>query len=279
MKRLTGQIFIISVLLCVLAGGSGYCVLAAASERLIFANLESLYSAHRFSELEDYALSLLDQPETLYPDELIAVHSYLGFTYVILRREQEAKYQFIQWLKLESNAYLDPVLVPPNIIRVFELAKNSTRNRQVAAQFDSQGCDRWPLMKSALWRSLVIPGWGHYYCGMKPKGIALLGAELLLIGGFIISDNEYHQARDDYYSETNFTKMNRLYDDYNRWNRIRWSVAAAGVLFYIGVQYDIFQYQTQPLDEEASLIIKPSLLQNPSTNSVNIPAITVLITR
>ena len=272
-----GRFFIASLLLCILEMGGEICNSAAASERLIFANLESLYNAHRFSELEDYALSLLENPETLYPDELIAVHSYLGFTYVILRREQEAKYHFVQWLMLEPKAYLDPVLIPPNIIRVFELAKDSLRNRQSVVQTNKQGYDRWPFMKSALWRSMVIPGWGHYHCGQKQKGIIFFTAELLLLGGFFISNDEYSRARDDYYNETNFNNMSRLYDEYNSWNRIRWSAAAAGLLLYIGVQYDIFQYKIHSPAEEASLIIKPSLMRNPSSRSENIPAITLLI--
>lgn len=231
-------------------GGGNYN--ACATERLIIDNLASLYESRRFDELVDYAQTLLETPESLYPEELIAVHSYLGFTYVILRQEQEAKYHFIQWLNLEPNAYLDPVLVPPNIIRVFQLAKDSMREKPVNVEYPSGKSDIWLQMRPALWRSLLLPGWGHYYHGKKTKGVVLSLGEAVLVGGFFICNNQYLQAREAYYHEDDFSKMNELYDDYNKWNKIRYSAAAAAVIFYMGIQYDLFNLNINSTSEEKS---------------------------
>lgn len=36
-----------------------------------------------------------------------------------------------------------------------------------------------------LWRSAIVPGWGQMYKGSKGKGIAILGAEAVAVGGIV----------------------------------------------------------------------------------------------
>ena len=215
---------------------------AAAIERQIKANLESLYNARKFDELIDYGNRLLEAPDTLYPDELAELYRYLGFTCVILRRECEAKNHFLKWLELEPEADLDPVMVPPNIIRVFYLAKGASSEVQPDINPVLSGSsDRWTRMKPVLWRSLLVPGWGHYHAGERNKGIILMMADAGLIGGCVFSHLNYLDARDDYYAETDIEDMNRVYDNYNNANRLRMGFAAAYLIYYTVTQIDVFR--------------------------------------
>jgi hypothetical protein len=253
--------------------------LFAANERLIIANMESLYNARRFNELEQYAKSLLEKPELLYPEELAAVHSYLGFTYVILRREQEAKENFIEWLKLEPNAFLDPILVPPNIIRIFELAKDALKKERGKITLDTSKGDQWPYMKSVLWRSLVYPGWGQYYNGKRYKGALIMGTETALLAGFAISQINYIHARDAYYSETQISRMDEKYDAYNNWNCGRWGFAAASLILYIGAQYDVFRQGINIESQKTTFSLEPTSLSRPDSQTPICVGIRMSITR
>lgn len=38
---------------------------------------------------------------------------------------------------------------------------------------------------NGLWRSVIIPGWGQMYKGSMGKGIAILGAEVVAVGGIV----------------------------------------------------------------------------------------------
>lgn len=41
-----------------------------------------------------------------------------------------------------------------------------------------------------LWRSLIIPGWGQMYKGSTVKGLCILGGEVLLATGIIVTENQ-----------------------------------------------------------------------------------------
>jgi len=217
-----------------------------AVERLILANLESLYESRRFDELVEYGNELLKNPDVLYREERIAVHCYLGFSYVILRRELEAKHHFMQWLKLEPEAQLDPILVPPNIIRVFQLAKDALQKESASPLPSARNLqDRWLWMKPAISRSLIFPGWGHYYRGQKTKGIIIISAETTLIIGSIVSHQNFLQAERAYYQERDITKMNEKYRQYQYANRWQWSIITGAIVLYAVTQYDIINQKIE----------------------------------
>ena len=248
---------------------------ATATERLISANLESLYNARKFEELITYGNSLLEAPETLYPDELAQLHRYMGFTYVILRREYEAKRHFIEWLKMEPDASLDPVMIPPNIVRIFYLAKDiAAGESSKPAVFVPGPGDRWLQVKPILWRSMLIPGWGHYHAGYKTKGVVMMLIDAGLIGGFIISHAEYLKARDNYFAETDVEKMNMAYDNYNNANRWQIGFAAAYIVSYAAIQYDIFNL-TGKESTALSIDLLPSPNYIPQVQTVTVSFLTV----
>ncbi|MBC8276765.1 MAG: hypothetical protein H8E46_00915 [FCB group bacterium] len=237
MKFLTGII----ILLTVLQVPAFVTPEAVAIERQITANLESLYNARKFDELITYGNSLLETPDTLYPDELSELRRYMGFTCVILRREYEAKNHFMKWLELDPEASLDPIMVPPNIIRVFYLAKGASDSIQPEyVPSLPVSADRWTVMKPILWRSLLVPGWGHYHAGERNKGIILMMADTGLIGGCVLSHLNYLGAKEDYYAETDIENINRVYDNYNNANRLRMGIAATYLIYYTVTQIDVF---------------------------------------
>ncbi len=234
---------------------------AKAVERLILANLQSLYDARRFEELVEYGNDLLKNPDQLYREERIAVHSYLGFSYVILRRELEAKHHFIEWLKIEPEAQLDPVLVPPNIIRVFQLAKDA-RQKESASSLStaSNKQDRWLLMKPVISRSLIFPGWGHYYAGDKAKGMIIMGTETVLLIGCYLAHQNYLETQQDYYQERDIAQMTEKFRQYQYANRWQWSFITGAIIVYAGTQYDILNNEINFSVDDTSYHISLELL-------------------
>lgn len=73
----------------------------------------------------------------------------------------------------------------------------------------------------AVWRSLIIPGWGQIYSGRKTKGVIFT---LLAIGAtsyYFIADNDFYEKLDDYslirsryFSEKNEAEKALLYSQF-----------------------------------------------------------------
>jgi hypothetical protein len=68
---------------------------------------------------------------------------------------------------------------------VWELYEVSSRRRfepYIPAYTDRYGGD-------ALLRSMLLPGWGQLYKGVKTKGLFIIGGEIALVGGIVATEN------------------------------------------------------------------------------------------
>jgi hypothetical protein len=68
---------------------------------------------------------------------------------------------------------------------LWELYEVSSRRRfepYIPAYTDRYGGD-------ALWRSMLLPGWGQLYKGAKTKGLFVIGGEIALVGGIVATEN------------------------------------------------------------------------------------------
>lgn len=234
-----------------------------AADPYISATLENLYDSRSFEELIKYANDLLEQPDELDETDKAEIHKYLGFSYVIVRRELEAKRNFMEWLKIEPEAKLDPVFVPPNIIRVFDIAlASAAESENFLSATMQRKLDRWPKMRSIVWRSLVFPGWGHYYAGQKNKGVLFISAEILMAGSFAIAQYNYQLAEKSYYSEIDPAKTANKYENYQNNHIFRNVFLTAAILVYAGAQYDILNFELPPPTDQTSLQLFPSFYQS-----------------
>ena len=237
-----------------------------AADPLISATLGNLYDSRSFEELIKYANDLLEQPDELDAADKAEIHKYLGFTYVIVRRELEAKRHFMEWLQIEPEAELDPVFVPPNIIRVFDIAKESAAESESLMSATLQRkLDRWPKMRSMIWRSMIFPGWGHYYAGKKNKGVLFISAELLMVSSFAVAQHNYRVAEKSYYSEIDAAKTANKYENYQNNYIFKNVFLTAAILIYAGAQYDILNIELPQPPNQASIQLFPSFCQSSGT--------------
>lgn len=84
-----------------------------------------------------------------------------------------------------------------------------------------------------MWRSVLVPGWGQLYKGSKAKGSCILGGEVLLIGGIIVSEN----LRSDYIRKARQTLNIGFRRTYvtraDQWENVRNVFIAGGVALYV----------------------------------------------
>lgn len=73
----------------------------------------------------------------------------------------------------------------------------------------------------ALWRSILIPGWGQMHKKHNAKGLAILGAEIAGITGLIISQNQYKSWRNKASNEYNLELRSSYQNKSTNWGNIR----------------------------------------------------------
>ncbi len=87
---------------------------------------------------------------------------------------------------------------------------------------------------SALFRSLVVPGWGQMYKRQRAKGIAVLACAVVGAGGVVVSQNQYTSYRNKAKEEFN-TDVRKTYQNKSTsWGNVRngFIVGAAAVYVY-----------------------------------------------
>lgn len=209
----------------------------------IVARIKILYSNAMYERAELEARRALSTDTTLSPEYRTELEKYLAFSLVAEGRNREAKQHFIEALKLTPDLTLDPVLVSPKIIAVFDEAKGEFKTYQNKASSSST-----PPTSGVSWRVLVYPGWEQYRQGRIIKGITLAALESALITTTLLLDMRRRSAREAYLSAVEPPDIESKYASYNRLQKaeIYTAAAAIGVWFYS--QLDAFLVLPPHLD-------------------------------
>ncbi|MGB9773715.1 MAG: hypothetical protein ACPL4I_06840 [Bacteroidota bacterium] len=205
--------------------------------------MKNLYSSAMYERAELEARRALSADTTFSPEYRTELEKYLAFSLVAEGRNREAKQHFIEALKLTPDLTLDPVLVSPKIIAVFDAAKGEFKTYQ-----NKPSPPFIPPTPGVSWRVLVYPGWEQYRQGRTIKGITLAALESALITTTLLLDMRRRSAHEEYLSAMELPDIESKYGTYNRLRKaeIYTAAAAIGVWFYS--QLDAFLVLPPHLD-------------------------------
>lgn len=112
------------------------------------------------------------------------------------RNSESENYNFVYQIKGEeliitfdkADEYWERIMYPngTTVYRCYTLY--AVANGRSAAKFDQLRFSR-KYGARGFARSLIVPGWGQMYKGSTVKGCCILGGEVLLAGGIIISES------------------------------------------------------------------------------------------
>ena len=213
---------------------------SAQSNGDIGSKLDSLYRSRSYAALENYALRLLLNADSLITIEQAELHKYLGIVYIIQGREDEGKLEFIRWLKLDSNGYIDSFNYPPRIVEIFQEAK--AESATLTEILPGPTIQRWEPSLSSAMKSVLVPGWGQIVQGKKRKGIYIFTAQAVSLSGWLVSEHNFDISDKAYHTETDPEKFDEKYDIANNWNKARWSFIAASIAVYVFAQTDFILF-------------------------------------
>jgi len=204
----------------------------------ISSRLDSLYRNRNYGELENYALRSLLFSDSLNLFELAELHKYLGIVYIIQERIEEGRQEFLRWLQLDPQGYLDSFDFPPGIIQVFREAKAESASGESGQS--PAPVEQWHHSPLSSLKSICLPGWGQLLQGKSPRGYYLFAAQAACAAGWLVSQHNFELADRAYHLETEAAQFDRKYERANHWNKARWSFFAASLAVYIYAQTDFF---------------------------------------
>jgi len=217
------------------------------------------------SELES-ALQFLKQLEST---DQVEAYKYLAFSYVAFGDKEKAKKQFKRALALEPTMELDPTIVSPKIIKVFEEAKAEMKIEPSPVEpkppkpVIPAGKKRVSKTK-ALMRSCCVPGWGQMYKGYSSKGKKIMIASGITFGTSVFSLIMREAAHNGYLDIEKGApqyEFDDAYKKYKTWHNI---TAVNLTLFGIVYAYNIYDvFFTKPatawslLDQDKGFYCEP----------------------
>lgn len=210
------------------------CTLVAYGTEDVVIPIQQAYDEGDIDRTEYLALKALQHPESLTSEQIQEIRKLLAFCYVALDDRPSAKTEFLKVLEANPRTTLDPMLVSPKIISVFEEAKREFRNKPP----EEKTFDPKALQLQASMRSLILPGWGHWKKGQKTRGSVFLAAQGITLGSWIGLAVHTNSLRDDYRSETVPAEIESSYQDYKDAMRFRNIAGIAALVVYVGAFFD-----------------------------------------
>jgi tetratricopeptide (TPR) repeat protein len=194
------------------------------------------------TELEQ-ALQFLKQLNQL---DQVEAYKYLAFSYVAFGDKEKAKEQFRLALKLDPKMELDPSVVSPKIIKVFEEVKSEFAAvtppvtppvkppvKPPSTPPPAQP-EKNPTLTTAM--SCCLPGLGQMYRGEKAQGTTLMILGGVTLVSFFATQGIAAQKHEDYKAigPEDPDAMDRAYKAYRIWYNAGalTGLAFAGVYLY-----------------------------------------------
>lgn len=211
------------------------CVTGVRAENDFVSRAEELYSRGEYLLIIDFIETTLSDTVGLDTEERILLLRLLGSSYVAVGNTESAKKQFKNMLKLEPDSELDPVSVSPKIVAVFQEAKRELEAEQAISKPETLTTELAPRMPGRnVWlgpamKSLIVPGLGQFQNGHQRKAYFFLSSEVVSLAGLLASQVKFEEARKAYAGNSDPSKMEALYGNYNTWYLVRNGFVATSI--------------------------------------------------
>ena len=215
-----------AALLALLVGGAAQAQTVDPADRL--RAVREATGRLDYPAAEALAREVLGQYEAFSPDQLVEVHTVLGVIVHARNDDVEARRQFEAALSLDPAHTLDPVLVSPKTVALFEAVRADLA--RAAPQPDAAPpALRYvvlpDLRAGAALRSAVLPGWGQFHKNDRGRGWAFAVGVGAAAAGTVAAHVATAQARARYRDAPTTAAANAAYPAYDRLYRLRGALA------------------------------------------------------
>ena len=248
-----------------LVGGAALCLVPAATAQTPPPNdlVEAIRDARDrldYATAEARAREALARFGDFSPGQLVEIHTVLGIVLHARGEDTDARTQFSAALSLDPTLTLDPVLVSPKTLTLFEAVRSEQPGR--AARSDRPAPARYVVLRDrrpgGAVRSAALPGWGQFYKGDTGRGWAYAVGVGASAAGAVATHAGYLQARRRYREATTPVEIEAAYGDASRLYRLR---NGLGVLAALGWTASVVDALTTGAPEAppAAIEVRPAI--------------------
>ncbi len=207
--------------------------------------VETLYYRGSYTEALEKVEEYIKGDSSLDETTVIELRKYAAFSLVALGKTSDAGEEFRIILSMDSSVVLDPELVSPKIIEVFDVVKKEfDQTWHIDTQtpvnaVNSLATSGSLSLRTAALSSFAFPGLGQMYLGEKTKGWLFITGEGLSLGGLIISQVFMDKAHEYYLAARDTSEMDPRYKVYNNWFRARNAFGGLALGIWISAPLDV----------------------------------------
>lgn len=187
-----------------------------------------------YATAEARAREVLARYEAFSPDQLVEAHTALGVVVHARGDDVEARRQFEAALSLDPAHALDPVLVSPKTVVLFEAVRADIARAAPVAEAARPPTLRYVVLQDlragAALRSAALPGWGQFHKGDRGRGWAFAAGVGAAATATAAAHLAYTQARTRYRDAPTTAEADAAYPATDRLRRVRGALALGTAL-------------------------------------------------
>lgn len=224
-------------------------ITASAQETNLLNDLESYYKNFEFEEIIRQTDSLLGQREKIDNPTLLEILEFRSASLFALGDQIGVRKSFIDLLKIDQNYELSESEYSPKLITLFmDIKKEYLSIIETEEKVQNSGSNNsiyetatinYTNYNSAIAKSLLVPGWGHFEMGKNSKGILLTSLGLASLGSMVYYIFDAESKERDYLNETNSGLIESKYNEYNSSYRIRNALIISYAAIWLYSQIDL----------------------------------------
>ena len=179
-----------------------------------------LYNDGNYKDAIVYSDSILNQ-DSLNSKEEVYLRTYRAYSFVALMETGKAKNEFVTILNMDSTYTLNPDIVSPKIINVFNEVKNEWLKSKIPNRISGKNTKISPPLPPSSFAKYTLPGIYQAYIGNKKKGNVLKWGFIGSLGSLIITESGYLYTHYMYEKQTEQPEIDKWYSWYNFFYKAR----------------------------------------------------------
>ena len=246
-----------ATILILLAVGMTRPSFAQSQDTLGVAGVRNAYEQLDFELTLSRAEFVIRSGERQAAEDLVEVHTIAALVLVARNQTRAARAHFASALSIDPDLTLDPVQASPRAVELFESVRAETRAQTADPPAASIRYLRvYDPRPAAAYRSLVLPGWGQMYKGQRQRGIVMMALWGTAAAGTVTAHIIRHNKHDAYLDETDPSAVQDRFDSFNRWHKVRNSLAMSTVATWVVSYLDALIFESS---RSSRSVVHPSM--------------------
>ena len=209
--------------------------------------LQNYYETFQYTKVISKADSIINSKIAVEKDELLRIYTLKAASHFTLGEMVNSRKTFIEILKIDDSFILDNTLFSPKLHEYFnsiksefkdimDLKNQSENEDPINDSFISRNSS---LTGSAVVKSLLLPGFGHFDFNNDSKGWVLSIVSSLTLGSMIYFIADTYSKEGKYLTEKDPLLLESAYKNYNTAYKTRNALIFAYAAVWLYSQIDL----------------------------------------